>query len=447
MAIIEYGDSVLLFTTDSLQPFAAPAQGMQMWRSSDGVAWETVGTVIEAPNRITAVTVAKDRLVAVGKTQDGEPTMWRSLDGSTWMPQQLPTEKSATATPVLPTRVASSGDLIVVTGVVDLPVPRPSVYKAYFDLTGIDPTSTGSDVYVDTSSMTFNLRGPFGLTVFSASAEQLGLSPESTALDTTVSTAFVATIWSLADSGDWHVETIENAYHTDITNASDGRIDVSTFDGSGGQHVLSSTDGVTWERSSRPAGQNFLPVRWGSRLVEISGDGSIAVVTGSLGNPSSSLSEPALAILVKDGYTLTAGGPIDSDLVLSQGDTTLARIPTYSNTTAGYVADAAAGTISILDPDTGSPYVTFALDELRQLESARNSTLGPPKGRSLLLFSTDAHTWSINDVSEIAGGDTAVAQLQITTRGLIAAISKHPYGLTTATEPPTVQIFVGEIPN
>jgi len=480
LAVLEYGGSVLLFTTQPLQPFATSGEGMEMWRSVDGVSWDSLGAVIEAPNEIKTVIAAPDRLLAVGKDPDGLPTLWVSVDGSEWTPQQLPTDQTAPLT--APTQVVVSGDLIVVTGAIDPVDPWPAAYQAMFDLTGFDPATTSFQATGAGSSLTFTLQGPFGLTVYSASPEELGLSADQVAtLTSNEGRRPVATIWASTNNADWHTESLENAHPRDISVAADGRVVVSIADDEG-EHLLFSADGIVWEKPPRPSGERSFPVRWGSRLIEIAddrdhllvsengvagvqtqlsdllpdtskwfgnsviaGDEGIAVVATSWSDQGGTESDPIPAILVKDGYTLTVGESDFSGLELRRGDTKLARIPIFS--TLGYVADVTAETITVLDHDTGDPYVTFTFDELRQLESATNMVPAPPTQESMVLFSTDAHTWSINDITDFAGTNTGVDKLQITTQGLITAIAHDPSGQQTTSNPSSVQIFTAELPN
>lgn len=77
---------VLVFTSTP-DPDAAAPTGLQVWQSSDGLAWEPMGTVIEPGFAVDSVSSTSLGLVAFGLDESEKShRVWLSADGLRWLP-------------------------------------------------------------------------------------------------------------------------------------------------------------------------------------------------------------------------------------------------------------------------------------------------------------------------------------------------------------------------
>ena len=74
------------------------------------------------------------------------------------------------------------------------------------------------------------------------------------------------------------------------------------------------------------------------------------------------------------------------------------------------VLDFEQRTITILDPDTDEPLVSFGFDEVRRLESEAYA-FGPGRRETALLYSADGEEWLVQDLEMIE--DTSPYQIEI----------------------------------
>ncbi len=481
--IVEYDGQVFIFASPPSGSLNLVGVGVDMWRSDDGVDWQPGGTVIEAPNLVMSVRANPDGLVAVGQNADGDPAIWRSVDGSDWAMTTLPAAPLSSVAPV-PVMSASAGGVEVVVGRPMSRNPFDPVLPAMRKLTGLSLDGFGVSAQYG-GSFKATISGPFGLPLLSASGAELGLSQEDVRrIQNDDADSPTATLWSSGDGLDWRVTTLDQVSPSSLAVDNDGRFVMSGSGPQGfvawgsdlgeswqqlgsGQNAASSvvswkqmligtqplgsgditmsTDGSDW----RPIGlPGILPTSFrlsGSRLA--AGDEGIAATVYTTPPEAAVRTDLPEVILMKDGYTLAANDGGTNNLVLRRGQDTLITVYAYSNSQAGIVADLGNGTVTFVDPQTSDPYVTFTIDELRQLETIANKGRLYVGTQSRILFSSDAITWTINDVAGLAGTSGYVADMQVTSHGLIAAITTQPATPSAPPDASTTQIVIADYPS
>lgn len=484
-AIVEYDGQVFVFATPPGRSLHLIGAGVDMWRTGDGVAWQPEGTVIDSPNLVTSVRADPDGLVAVGQNADGDPAMWRSVDGSSWAMTALP-ESPLSSVAAVPFMSASAGDVEVIVGRPNYQDPLDLLLTAMQELTGLSLDEFNVSAQFG-GSLEAIISGPFDLPLFSASGEELGLSPEDVRRITNGDTdrpSPTSTVWSTTDGLDWQVTILDQVSPWGLVVNNDGRFMMSGNGPQGlatwgsdlgeswqqldsgqnaaspmvpweemfigtqgfvGGDIATSTDGSDWKPIGLPDILSPSLRLGGSRLA--AGDEGIAATVYTTATGTAAPTDLPEVILVKDGYTLTAnyGGGADN-LALRRGQDTLITTYLDSDIQAGIVADLGNETVTFIDPQTSDPYVTFTIDELRQLDTTANKGRQIVGRQSLIIFSPDATTWTITD---IIGPSTSgnVSGLQVTSHGLIAAITTQP---ATPSAPPnasTTQIFIADYPS
>ncbi len=483
IGIVEYGGQVFVFASPPSGSTPLVGAGVEMWRSGDGLVWEPARTVIESPNLVMSVSAEPGGLVAVGQNADGDPAIWRSVDSSDWAMTTLPDAPLSSVVPV-PVMSASAGGVEVVVGRPMSRNPFDPVLPAMRKLTGLSLDGFGLSAQYG-GSFRATISGPFGLPLLSASGAELGLSQEDVRrIQNGDTDSPTATLWNSGDGLDWRVTTLDQVSPSSLAVDNDGRFVMSGIGpqgfvawgsdlgeswqklGSrqnaansvvswkqmligtqplGGGDIAMSTDGSDW----RPIGlPGILPTSFklsGSRLA--AGNEGIAATVYATPPEAAVRTDLPEVILMKDGYTLTANDGDTNNLVLRRGQDTLITVYAYSNSQAGIVADLGNETVTFVDPQTSDPYVTFTIDELRQLDATANKGRQNVGTQSRILFSSDAITWTINDIAGPAETNRYVADMQITSHGLIAVITTRPATPSAPPDASTTQIFIADYPS
>jgi len=479
VGIVEYDDQVFVFAAPQNRSLHVVGAGVDLWRSGDGPTWKQAGTVIESPNLVMSVGSDSDGLVAVGSNAEGDPAIWRSVDGSNWAMTTLPGTPLSSAAPV-PIMSASAAGVEVIVGQPIFQNPFAEILPAMEKLAGMSLDGFGYGIKPDGRSLAVTISGPFNLPLLTASAEELGLSQDDVHRIQNGGIP-TAAVWSRSDGADWHVTTLDQIGPTGLVVDNDGRFVIPGY-GQQGPVTLRSDLGESWQQLD--TGQNWADstVSWKQLLLGIQGLGRGDILTSADGSDWKPIGLPRIlpaglqfitgpfaagdqgiaatvhatspeidfatafpeVILVKDGYTLTANDGTANNLVLRQGPDTLITKHPSSSSQAGIMADLSNQTVTFVDPKTADPYVAFTIDELRQLETAANKGLKNAGPQTQILFSTDAITWTVNDIAGTAGANRNVTGLQVTSHGLIAATTTEP---ATPTDPPATQIFIADYPS
>ncbi len=488
-SIVEYNGRVFVFAAASRSPQDLAGTGVDMWSTADGVTWESAGPVIESPVLVTSVNVEPDGLVAVGRDANGAPAIWRSTNGTDWATTLLPEAPPSSGTPV-PLMFASSGDVETVVGTSISPSPFGLLLPAIEELAGVPIDSHNVSLLKSGSDYSVAVSGPLGLPILSASIEDLGLSPQEVSRiknSLTHGSMPTSAVWSSTNGLDWDVASLHNIFPTSLAVDDSGRFVMSGSgppgpmiwrsdlgkswqDVGGGQSsvdsllpwkqvligiqyseqndLVTSTDGATWNPVGLP---DLFPGNHralGLRLA--AGEEGIAVEVSRLQTEADVSPYLTPAILAKDGYTLTANDGGTHALVLRRGEDRLIAWEPYTNNQAGIVADLGNQTITFVDPMTSEPYVTFTLEELQQLEAAANTDLPYAGPESQVLFTADAATWTLNSIDAITtseGVGRYVSGLQVTSLGLITAITTQPNAPSAFHGPSITNIFIADYPS
>lgn len=164
VALVEQDGVQFLITTAVLDFWATAGHGLDGWQSRDGTTWESMGTVIPAPNLVVSVTATERGLVAIGNGgSTGSPTVWISEDGFAWSASTLPTEQSDVAGSFTWLQsVGATEDLIVVFGSLRTDPQRaiidalPEEFRGYAESRGVELLGT---------PLTVSVQGPLGITL------------------------------------------------------------------------------------------------------------------------------------------------------------------------------------------------------------------------------------------------------------------------------------------
>jgi hypothetical protein len=284
-------------------------------------------------------------------------------------------------------------------------------------------------------------------------------------------------LWVLDEEG-WRNETIEASQISAIHVLSDGRRVAVGF-GTSGPMTWTSIDGGSWTRvpalselnklsyfsqpwrggviSSYPPFssspdlvfspdfENWQSLGVGDLLPDVfpwsfnpmaASDAGIALVANAYLNADPG--QPRSAIIRSGEFTLTLS-PTSDSLVLRRGEDHVVNILTWNTTPQDTaVLDFEQRTITLLDPDTDEPLVSFGFDEVRRLESEAYA-FGPGRRETALLYSADGEEWLVQDLEMIE--DTWPYQIEIFDGRLLIMnidVSREPSARTT--------IWVGTLP-
>jgi len=483
VGIVEYNGQVLFFASGPRPLFGPGATGFGLvaWRSGDGASWESLGTVIEPPNELASVTANPEGMVAVGRNSEGAAAIWRSVDGAGWDVEVLPEASPSSSGEVVPTMAASIGGIDVVVGVSGPTDYWARIYRALEELTGKSADDFSFSFSAGAESKV-EVLGPFGLPLGSLSAEDVGLTQDDLRLATSGGTSELSVVvWTSIDGSDWEISILDRIFPVGL--AAIGNRFVLAGQWPTGSRILMSDDGTAWQGKKDGSIRIASIVSWGQMLLAariedpvglvVSGDGidwqpiglagvipdqyllnvasvtagddGVAVAASQVSFDPDSQQPPAEAILLKGGFSLTANK--SGTLVLRRGEETLLTATGFSASQDDHISDLAEGTVTFVDPTTSDPYITFTLDELRQLEAAAGYGQYPGTQRSVILYTPDTKTWSLTDITKITPGNTTVTAVQVTSLGVIAGITTNPNGRLSSANRPNTQIYIGEYPN
>jgi hypothetical protein len=461
MSLVDHEGILYLFGTASHPDSPQGPGDLRGWMSRDGGdTWEWMGTVVPSPHSIRAVVSTPSGLVALS-SQDGgvAPRVMISPDGVDWSVSELPIDQPMPDWSSIWLQAAGgTGSLLVVFGRTDFDVGNLVADVLPEQLRSKDgrvPYGLG----ISSPPLRVTVKAPLGITVFSASAEDLGLSDEQAAAILSGGHDGPSTVWASRDGGaSWTRSEIEAVHVSHVGEAPDGDLLVVGWLGSGDAAIWTSSDGVGWERQPTPRGA-YLVLPWrdaligfwssptGTRLVRSTGgaaweslavdrllptggywafggamgvgDAGVAVTASGFSNPEPAVGEKF--VLEKDEYTLTVDDTTGV-LVLTRGDAVVLRVGTLGDQVIpDVVADFQAGTITFLDPATGEGLVTLTFEEIEVAQS--RAFMGGEYERQAIVFSTDGVTWSVQDTAEIVG-EGVVRILHVADDRVIAVVAK-----------------------
>ncbi|HEX6146159.1 MAG TPA: hypothetical protein VF083_05225, partial [Acidimicrobiia bacterium] len=414
-------------------------------------------------------------LIAIGTSgEDGSPRVWMSADAGLWIEAELPIDVSyAPAGLRTHLHTAWAGDeLLLVFGstTVDL---QQIIVDALPE--AVRP-AIGSHRYGmgwGGSPFQITIEGPLGIPVFSATAEELGLTEELIELLEGPGIVNPVMVWSSLDGETWTRFELEASYVNVVTPHPGGGLMMIGYGMQGELATWTSSSGFEWEPANS-IGMPDMMVPWNGGLIGTRYSGSYPVLVhsddgeewesfgvdrllsqdlswyfdqpsaGGAGaavvahgyNPSGESFAPGPLVLEKDGYTLTRDNS-ESVLVLAKGDSVVLELTLFSEQVEeGATVDFETETITFSDPETGRALVTFTFEEIELAETAAYEV--PGRERQILLFTEDGLEWSVQEMGRIVGEDRAIGTLLVTERGVIATTYASPN--VTAGSPPAPDI-------
>ncbi|MGD2042839.1 MAG: hypothetical protein PVJ28_04250 [Acidimicrobiia bacterium] len=460
-SLLSHRDEVYVFS-----PVTEDGRGMQAWRSTDGLKWESLGTLIRETHRISSIASTSLGLIAIEPdASDDYVHVWGSVDGTSWLEivDGIPVAGSRDDVDFYPSAIAADERVLAVAGRVKPDVTEVAedylmdTTGADIDLSGIPIgwTSSPEDLYM-------TIYGPLNYPVTRISGDELGLSAEQRE---EISGYFLgqpddATIWTKADNGDWQVGEIEGASFINAL-APDGDGVLRAF-GSGyipGSWV--SHNGVDWEKLNDSDAPSRVET-WGNRLVGIGNSGLNPDVL--LSRDGESWSESGLAeqfppgvdwfplgfatgtggiATIIEAYVDNAPRGVPETPTLTIGDTTLTldyqrsvihldkgdELYTWSIGVAdadGISVDLATRTLTFVDPVGGETIAVFNFDQLFELEAAAHITGATGGTQTGFTFSRDGTGWTIQSMAAEIGPDATVSHVEVTENSVFALVVRPP---------------------
>jgi hypothetical protein len=430
----ELDGAVFVFAESASESVWWLGEGLVGWRSTDLVDWEPLGVLIDRPARVFDVAADAEGLIAVGLGAGGKPTVWRSdSDGAVWVAEALAVPDAAAGKVVIPREVEAVGGRVVVAGSTGAD-PRDrgaEMADAILSGTGLTEEELSSWSF-SASPLTILVNGPFGIRLIEATPEDLGLAADALAdLIAPSADQPIGVVWVAGTAGAWSTSTLADlGSNLDLVATEAGPMWISGY-GAGRDRLWASNDGMDWQlqptRQVNPkarlgdtlvgpesetdlaisddgvtwrrlATTDLLPDGpvWGANQIA-GGDHGVAMALGGWTGPNRSI-EPSSALLIKDQYTLVAG-PEPRQLVLSDATGEVLDI------SRGLIfgdpvlrVDIPTRTVAFLNPETGEPYVSFTLSELRRLETSAGLDKAFRNVDLWVLHSSDTTTWSASEV-------------------------------------------------
>jgi hypothetical protein len=476
--LLGFEGSLYFFGTPGFgSPFEA-GKGLDAWLLVDGVSWKPLGTVIEAPNQVHTVSATPRGLVAVGSADGKRLQLWSSTDAIEWHESELP-EVPAISDYFHSWAQGVGGTddvtVVVASSYPDIgPLLRDVLPADLMDGDGNPPLNVGWGgppwvVYV---------HGPLGLTVFTATSEDLGLTEEEgrTLLGGAGPGAIMA--WTSIDYRVWIPVDLGVGYVTDIFEVG-GDLIVGGYG-----ETWTSPDGFNWERHAvvgnqehlAPWRDGFVSARQQSPTPDIAysedrttwqplgvgvyladelswqfqtmagGEGGLATVITGYDDTAFTGEDLQPVVIERDGYTLTAdgmGGPV----VIRSGDEVLLSLSTYSNQVYDeVVVDFGARSVTFLHPDSLEALVSFTFEEIEDAETDAFDGQRLMNEEQLVAFTADGSTWSVESVSEAFGEGTFVDRLYVTDNQVVAVVIEYTNRFTPVPTVPNVVIWTAVIP-
>jgi hypothetical protein len=326
------------------------------------------------------------------------------------------------------------------------------------------------------------IQAPFGLTVFTATREELDV-PEEVWNRLRTGGREQIYVWRSTDQGStWQVAPFEEAQWVEsVKIQDDGTINVighsvfgptrwtsgdgdvwgsnvipsnvnaatrwrdgfaAVWSGAGGADVAVSNDSMSWTAMGLG---DVLPTQIGWHVWPLMADeeaGIAAVVTGH--RPGDGATAPA-AYVDTGPFRLSVDHNIGEVVILdTETEMVLATIPAYSSTVSDLIeTDLGDGTLTFLHPETSEPMFTVTFEEMRAAEQAawsQQSTSRPLRG---FFYSPDGERWSLQDMTEWFGSDDVMQIAAVNGRLIAVTLDEFWY----RGETPQSRLWMGILPD
>jgi hypothetical protein len=482
LSLVEHQELLYLFTTDGIDFESRVGNGLNAWVSEDGAAWEPRGRVIPSPHLVQSVISTSRGLMAIGTSgDDGSPRVWMSADGNAWSEVELPYDVSNAPTAQrINLQTAWAGDeLLLVFG------------STYVDMEQILLDALPEDVRpaigryrygmgYGGSPFEITIQGPLGIPVFSATAEELGLTEEQIELLEGPGIVTPVTVWSSLNGEAWARFELEAGYVNAVAPHPSGGLMIIGYGMRGEPAAWYSRNGFEWEAEDS-IGMPEVMVPWNGGLIGTRYSGSNpalvhsddgeewesfgvdqllanelswyfdqpsagrtgAAVVANGYDPSGESPGPDPVLLEKDGYTLTVEN-LRGTLLLERDDSVVLQLSLHSGQVAeGVTVDFETETITFLDPETDQPLVTFTFEEVEQAEMAVYGV--PGRDRQIVLFTQDGLEWSVQEMGRIVGDDRVIGNLLVTEDGVIATASRYQNLITGPPQAMDIEMWLAPL--
>jgi hypothetical protein len=321
------------------------------------------------------------------------------------------------------------------------------------------------------------IQGPLGISVFSATADELGLTEEQIELLEGPGIETPATMWSSSDGETWATSELEASYVNVVTPDPSGGLMMIGYGTGGGPATWTSSNGIEWERHASIVPDIMVP--WNGGLIgtrysgsnpdlvhsedgeewesfgvdqllsndlswyfdqpSAGGTGAAIVAHGYDSSDQGFRSESV--VLEKEGYALTRED-LSSTLVLERDDSVVLELSLSSEQVEeGVTVDFETQTITFLDPQTNQTLVTFTFEEVEQAEMAAYGGSPGTTERQILLFTQDGMEWSVQEMGRIVGEDHVIGTLLVTESGVITATYGYPNLRTRLPPAPDIDMW------
>ena len=463
LAVVPIGDSTFVYATDSLAAFTA-GRGARAYERTPSGEWIELGFMIDEGALVGGVASSSDGAVAVGRSVDGAPTLWRTSDGRDWRPETLPEFDAPAIADWIPSLVAEVDGLTVVGA--SPPDPWVELIGAMEERFGTDLVGATPEIGDDGVTV----RGPFGVVLGSFEFADADLVMGD--FDRFFSDRPTPMWESTADG--WTTTLVLDVV-IGLFATPDGRI-VRTVGGDLGP-ATSIWDGEGWTKHDELSATWQL-VPWGDRLVGDRGDGDLAVfgpdlaVEKELFLPSAGAGYTAAyaandrgvvavqglwdssgsqrgderVVVLRDDFTLTAQF---GNLTLSRDGVDIVRSGNFwgpDDVAEDYRVDRDGDqtTIVFLD-EGGNDLVGFSLEELAALEETTDGR-GPVGPTPRILFSGDGERWYATDDDDDTIESLTFSRLHVgSERAVLAALVDPGRGWAPGT-PLTFRLLEVDLP-
>ncbi|HEX5695622.1 MAG TPA: hypothetical protein VFZ15_04515 [Acidimicrobiia bacterium] len=482
LSVVEHQGLLYLFTTDGIDFESRVGNGLDAWVSEDGSSWEPRGSVVPPPHQVQSVISTSRGLMAIGASgEDGSPRVWMSTDAGLWSEAELPIDGSdvpAGSRTYLHAPWAGDELLLVFasTYVATEQILLDALPEAVRPATG--RYRYGMDWGGDPFQI--SVQGPLGIPVFSATAEELGLSEEQIELLEGPGIVTPVMVWSSLDGETWARFELEASSVGAVAPNPGGGLMMVGYGMRGELATWTSSNGFEWVPVDA-IGMPDIVVPWNDGLIGTRYSGShpdlvhsedgeewesfgvdrllaedvswyfgqpSAGATGAAFvahgyDPSDQSFEPPPVVLEKDGYTLTRDNT-DGTLVLERDDSVVLQLSPHSGQVIeGVTVDFETETITFSDPETDRAHVTFTFEEIEQAETEAYGA--PGREPQILFFAQDGLEWSVQEMGRIVGDDRAIGTLLVTERGVIAATYAFPNVPTGSPPAPNIEMWLATL--
>lgn len=479
LGVVEYEGSLYFFATAGVPSPLEQGTGLDAWLLVDGVTWKPLGTVIAPPNQVHTVAATPRGLVAGGTADGNTLRLWSSTDAVEWQASDLPgTPSGSDYFRSWAQAIGGTDDVTVV-----FASAQPDLQALLRDVLPEDlrdeDGGTPDNVSWDGTPWVITVHGPLGLTVFSATADDLGLREEEVQA-LLGSGPGTTTAWTSTDGVAWASAEVGIGYVTNLVDVG-GELLVTGY--GAGIETWISPDGFDWERTVpghvvnhlTPWRDGFVGIRqettspdiaysedratweplglyvylpdgfsWGYQALAV-GNGGLATAIAGYEEGEDFIEDLGPVVIERDGYTLTLDG--SGSIVLRSGEDVVLRLSTYSNHLVEEVTvDFRARTVTFLHPDSLEPLVTFTFDEMDQAEVDAFGGQYSVDQQQLVAFTADGSTWSVENVSPTFGENAFVNLLYVTDQQVIAVVSQFPDRFARVPAAPNVVIWTAVIP-